>query len=191
MRNMNRIYFATGNPHKVEEAKLILKDYNVDLIHLNIQRVEIQSTDLVEIATYSLNQIIKDFKNPVFVEDTGLFIDCLNGFPGPFSSYVFKTVGNKGIMKLMKDEPNRKALFKTVIAFKESNKNKNSVKIFIGETLGLIAEEIRGIGWGYDPIFIPLEGDGRTYAEMNLEEKNMLSHRFKALKLLGEFLRKV
>ncbi|WEU39725.1 MAG: XTP/dITP diphosphatase [Candidatus Odinarchaeum yellowstonii] len=186
---MRRIYFATGNPHKVEEAKLILKNYNVDLAHLNIQRVEIQSTDLAEIATYSLNQIVKEFKQPVFVEDTGLFINSLNGFPGPFSSYVFKTLGNKGIIKLMKEETDRRALFKTVIAFKESDKN--TVKIFVGETQGFIAEETRGVGWGYDPIFIPLEGDGRTYAEMSLEEKNMLSHRFKALKLLGESLRKV
>ncbi len=189
MINMQRVYFATGNPHKVEEAKLILRDYNVELMHLNTQRVEIQSSDLVEIAVYSLNQIVKDFKQPVFVEDTGLFINSLNGFPGPFSSYVFKTLGNKGIIKLMKGEADRNALFKTVIAFKESDRDQ--IKIFIGETLGLISEEIRGVGWGYDPLFIPLEGDGRTYAEMSLEEKNLLSHRFKALKSLGDYLRKV
>ncbi len=189
MIEMRRVYFATGNPHKIEEAKLILRNYNVELAHLNIQRIEIQSPDLVDIATYSLNQIVKEFKQPVFVEDTGLFIDSLNGFPGPFSSYVFKTLGNKGIIRLLRGENNRRAVFKTVIAFKESDKT--PIKIFIGETSGVIAEDIRGEGWGYDPVFIPLEGDGRTYAEMSLEEKNKLSHRFKALKLLGEFLRKV
>ena len=185
---MCKIYFATGNVHKVEEAKMILAEYGVKLAHLNIQRIEIQSPDLKEIATYSLNQITKDFKQPVFVEDTGLFITRLNGFPGPFSSYVFKTIGNGGIIKLMNGEKDRSAVFKTVIAFKDAD---NMLKIITGETEGVIARNIRGLGWGYDPIFIPSEGDGRTYAEMTLQEKNRLSHRSKALRILGESLRKV
>lgn len=183
---MRKIYFATGNPHKFEEAKVILASYQIETVHLDVKRIEIQAQDLPDIASYSLSQIVKAFNDPVFVEDTGLFIKELNGFPGPYSSYVHKTIGNGGIIKLMEGKINRKAVFKTVIAFKDVNKPE---QIFLGEADGIISSFERGTGWGYDPIFIPSEGDGRTYAEMPLTEKNKLSHRSRALRVFAEKLK--
>ena len=107
----------------------------------------------------------------------------MNGFPGPYSSYVFKTLGNKGIIKLMEGVENRKAYFMAVIAFFDGEK----VWTFKGRVDGEIADEIRGDkGFGYDPIF--LYGD-KTFAEMG-DEKNEVSHRRRALENFFSWLGK-
>jgi XTP/dITP diphosphohydrolase len=180
---MKEIYFATSNYQKVIEASSILLKYNLKIIHLPIERIEIQSPDLCEIASYSVSLIIKKINKPVFVEDTGLFIEKLKGFPGPYSSYVFKTIGNDGILKLMENEKNRNCIFKSVISYCKPN---SEPKCITAEVEGLIAEKQRGKGWGYDPIFIPKEIGSRTYAEMELDDKNQVSHRYKVLKLFAE-----
>ena len=102
------------------------------------------------------------------------FIDSLSGFPGPFSSYVFKTIGNNGILKLVGDD--RDAQFRAVIAYCDSNKKPI---LFESNVLGKISKNLQGNGWGYDPIFVP-ENQTKTYAE--LAEKNKLSHRYESLK---------
>ncbi|MHA1410158.1 MAG: XTP/dITP diphosphatase [Candidatus Odinarchaeia archaeon] len=182
---MREIYFATGNYMKVKEATAILSKYNIKVLHLPVERIEIQSSDLCEIAAYSARKIVEEEKKTVFVEDTGIFIECLNGFPGPYSSYVFKTIGNEGILKLMRNVKNRKAVFRSVIALCEPGSEPKCVK---AEVKGKISQEQRGDGWGYDPIFIPEDGDERTYAEMTLEEKNKISHRYRVLKRFAEEL---
>ncbi|MHA1754874.1 MAG: XTP/dITP diphosphatase [Candidatus Odinarchaeia archaeon] len=182
---MKVIYFATGNKHKVIEAAKILSEYDIKVNHLPVEKIEIQSNDLCKIATFSASEILKKYNKPIFVEDTGLFIEALNGFPGPYSSYVFKTIGNEGIIKLLKGIKNRRGIFKTAIAYYYDGE----LNCVISEVPGEISDNIRGDGWGYDPIFIPLEGDGKTYAQMGLNEKNKLSHRYKALKLLAEQLK--
>ena len=180
---MSEIYFATGNYMKVKEATSILSEYGIKLLHLPVDRIEIQSSDLCEIASYSALKIVEEHKKIVFVEDTGLFIEELNGFPGPYSSYVFKTIGNQGIVKLMENKKNRAGIFRSVIAYCEPGSQPKCVK---AEVIGNISKNPRGEGWGYDPIFIPKEGDGKTYAEMGLLEKNKISHRNKVLRLFAE-----
>jgi XTP/dITP diphosphohydrolase len=111
---------------------------------------------------------------PVMIEDDGLFINSLNGFPGPYSSFVFKTIGNDGILKLLKSK--RSATFQSVIAYCEK---KNDVQLFKSTVIGKISQKHIGKKWGYDPIFIP-EGQTKTYAQ--LKEKNLVSHRYLAIK---------
>ena len=168
------IYFATTNLNKFREVRAILKEYGIHIEHLNAKGVEIQSDSLEEIASYCAVQLLK-YAEEVLVEDTGLFIKALKGFPGPYSSYVFKTIGNEGILKLMEGVENRRAYFKCVVAY-----CKRGLKpvLFTGVVNGFITHEKRGEGWGYDPIFTP-EGYDKTYAEMG-EMKNKLSHRRKA-----------
>ena len=146
---------------------------------------EIQADTLEEVARHSLEQLLRVVKRPVFVEDAGLFIRSLSGFPGPYSSYVLHTIGNPGILKLMEGVTDRAAAFRSVVAYAAPEQ---PCLLFTGETLGHITHEIRGTHWGFDPIFVPAEGDGRTYAEMGDEEKNRLSHRAKALAKLASFL---
>ncbi len=176
---------ATGNPHKHREARIILMGYGLDLRRLEAKRIEIQADNLEEIAAYSVEHLSEAELRPIVVEDAGLFIHHLRGFPGPYSSYALKTIGLGGILKLMEGVKDRAATFKSVVALRWQGQT----HLFIGEVQGRIAEEIRGSqGFGYDPIFIPDEGDGRTFGEMTTREKNTLSHRARAFRRLAIWL---
>jgi len=114
------VLFASSNIHKYEEAKKILDKFGIKLEFFQTDLMEIQSDSLSEIALKKVLDAYDKCNKPVIVEDDGLFIDSLSGFPGPFSSYVFKTIGNNGILKLIGS--NRSAQFRAVIAFCDSNK---------------------------------------------------------------------
>ncbi len=125
---------------------------------------------------------------PLCVEDAGFFIDRWSGFPGPYSSYILEHLGNAGILKLMESELNRSAYYVSAVAYRDES----GVKIFRGTVNGEIAHSIRGTnGFGYDPIFIPSEGDGRTFGEMDEAEKNKISHRARAFRALAEWLTEI
>ena len=167
------IFFASSNKNKFKEAENILQKFGIKLGFFYCNLEEIQSDSINEIAINKVKTAYKLCKKPIIVEDDGLFISSLKGFPGPYSSYVFKTIGNHGILKLV--TKNRHAKFHSIIAFC----NKNSIKIFEANLSGKISTKISGKGWGYDPIFIP-KGQKKTFGI--LEEKNKISHRFLALK---------
>ncbi len=167
------LFFASSNIHKFQEAKKILDSFEINLRFFKCELEEIQSNSLKEIAKNKAIQAFQKCKKPVIVEDDGLFVDSLNGFPGPYSSYVFKTIGNKGILKLLKK--NRKAKFISIISFYD----KKNYESFESKVSGVISQKIIGLGWGYDPIFIPSKSK-KTFAQ--LKNKNELSHRFRALK---------
>lgn len=174
------IYFVTSNKHKYEEIKKII-EYEIEMI--TIPYPEIQANELEEVARYGVEYLKNKIDGEFFIEDSGLFIETLNGFPGVYSSYVFKTIGNEGILKLMERKENRKAKFISIIAYYNG-----SIKIFKGECEGEIAQEIRGNkGFGFDPIFIP-KGSEKTFGEMEKEEKNLYSHRGKSARKFKEYL---
>ncbi len=177
---MLKLYFRTSNRHKYLEAKEILSKYNIDVEWINKKYREIQADSLEEVVLEAL----KNMDNYTFIEDAGLFIDALNGFPGVYSSFVFKKIGNEGILKLMEDVENRRAKFVSVVGLKINGE----YKIFKGVVEGYITHEIRGKGgFGYDPIFIP-NGYSKTFAE-DTKIKNEVSHRRRALEELAKFLR--
>ncbi len=177
------MYFVTGNRHKFEEIKNVLKR---DIKMLSLPYPEIQADMLEEVAVYGIKYLKDKVDEDFFVEDSGLFIESLNGFPGVFSSYVFKTLGNEGILKLMEGKENRKAIFVSVIAYYDGK-----IHIFRGECRGNISMEIRGNrGFGYDPIFIP-ENEMKTFGEMEMEKKNKFSHRGQSAKKFREYLDKI
>jgi len=173
---------VTGNVHKFNEARNVLAEYNVATAMLNLEAVEIQDDSVENIAKASVEDATEKSNLPVFVEDAGLFVKALNGFPGPYSSYVFRTVGVKGISKLMQNERKRDAYFLSVVAF--SNRQELlEPKCFRGMVGGKIAYEERGKqGFGFDPIFQPYGGNRKTFAEMTTQEKNKYSHRAQALR---------
>ncbi len=173
------IYFLTSNEHKFMEAQEIFERQGIKLKWLRGRYAEVQADSLEEVAAEALKSI--KHKN-VFIEDSGLFITALRGFPGVYSSYVHKTLGNEGILKLLRGEKNRSASFKSVAGFKGGR-----VKLFKGEVKGFISTKARGNqGFGYDPIFVPL-GYRETFAE-NYKLKNEISHRKKALEKLVEYI---
>ena len=166
--------------HKVEEISYTLKDLPLDIKPLNLKGVEIQAETVAEIASSSALQASKKNGIPLIVEDTGLFISALNGFPGPYASYVQVTLGIGGILKLLDRITDRKAIFQSVVAFSNTIGN---VKCFLGESQGVISYAERGSrGFGFDSIFEPCNGAGKTFAEMELEEKTKISHRSLAVK---------
>ena len=97
------ITFITGNKHKVIEAENIFKDYDINLEHIDLGYCEPQGT-LEEVAISGAKYASRKLNKPVIVEDAGLFIKALKGFPGTYSSYVQETLGNQGILKLLDGE---------------------------------------------------------------------------------------
>lgn len=168
------VLFVSSNKNKFYEAKKILSKDNINLGFFKTSLKEIQANSLKEIAAQKADEAFRRIQKPLIIEDAGLFIESLNGFPGPFSSYVFKTIGNLGILRLVKT--NRKAKFQSVVAYCD---NKYGVVLFDAKVEGKISKNPKGKGWGYDPIFIP-QSQNKTYAM--LSNKNELSHRFMALK---------
>jgi len=173
MRQSFDLFFVSSNNYKYQEAKKILESFGIKLGFFKYDLEEIQSNSLMDIASKKAKDAFLKYKKPVIIEDDGLFIDSLDGFPGPYSSYAFKTIGNKGILNLLKN--NRKAKFVSIITFCD----KKTLKSFDGKLDGTISKSQKGKGWGYDPIFIP-KNTRKTFAEIN--NKNELSHRYKALK---------
>ena len=179
------IVFATQNKGKFREAKEKFGRIGVKLSQYDGGYPEIQADDLIDVAIYGARYLSRKIDKPFFLEDAGLFIRSLNGFPGVYSAYVFKKIGCRGILKLMKDKKDRYAEFKSVIVYKERRKR---VKIFIGICQGEISyEEIGTNGFGFDPIFIPYGAD-KTFGEMDVEEKNKYSHRGKSIDMLIRYL---
>jgi len=168
------VIFASSNIHKYEEAKEILAEFGIKLGFFQTELVEIQDDSIYKIALQKAENAYDKCKKPVIIEDDGLFIDSLSGFPGPYSSYIFDTIGNNGILKLIGD--NRDAQFVAIIAFCDSS---NEPTLFESSVAGKISKSIQDGGWGYDPIFIP-KTQNKTYAE--LANKNKLSHRYESLK---------
>lgn len=180
-----RVYIATSNAHKIAEARAVLGEYGIELEPVKAVKLEVQSDSLEEIALRAARTAYSNSRaSPLIVEDAGLFIYSLNGFPGPYTSYAYKTIGLEGVLRLLEGSRDRRARFVSAVAVIEPPLE----RVFVGVAEGYIAAEPRGgSGFGFDPIFIP-EGSRRTFAEMSLEEKNKYSHRAKALRMAAEWL---
>jgi XTP/dITP diphosphohydrolase len=173
---MNTIIFASNNENKFNEIRIFLIQYDIKLNLSKLNLPEIQSDSLEEIASKKADFAFDIIRENLIVEDTGLFIDALNSFPGPYSSYVLRTIGNSGILDLLSKKSNRCATFKSVVAFS----NGKLVHMFVGEVRGTISNRVGKKGWGYDPIFIPANQHD-TYGEIGAR-KIEISHRAIAMR---------
>ncbi|MHB1471969.1 MAG: XTP/dITP diphosphatase [Thermoplasmataceae archaeon] len=177
--------FVTSNAHKFHEVKGIMDASGIEIEWHELQYEEIQADSTEEISRDSCVKFAKKMDGKFFLEDTGLYIEPLNGFPGPYSSFVQKTIGNKGILRLLHNN-GRNAKFLTVVSYW----NGNEVIQFSGELKGKISYTERGnAGFGYDPIFIP-DGFEKSLSEMTVDEKNNISHRSRAIRNFIDYLKK-
>ena len=176
MQQSSELFFASSNENKFQEAERILLNFGMQINFFKTTLEEIQSNNLNDIAEQKAINAYELVKKSVIIEDDGLFIDSLNGFPGPYSSYVYDTIGNKGIMNLLENCETRDAKFVSIIAYCD---NDDVVKLFESSIPGKISSIIEKGGWGYDPIFIP-DGESKTYA--NVFDKDKFSHRSASLK---------
>ncbi len=186
---MKALYFVTSNKGKLHEAQERFSSLGITIVQKDIGYPELQATTLEEVARFGVTNVQQQLTHPFILEDAGIFIHALHGFPGVYSSYVYHTIGLQGILRLLKGVPEKKrgATFRSVFAYAAPHAQPH---FFTGECQGSIAMDEQGNeGFGYDPIFIP-QGDTRTFAQMDTREKNQFSHRGKSLEKLLDFFKK-
>ncbi len=211
------VTFVTTNAGKVREAR----DYLTEPVkQLTFDYPEVQADELETVAAAGARAAYRELGEPLFVDDSGLTIDAFEGFPGPYSSFVEKTLGVERVWRLTEPEDDHSAAFRGVIAYCDGESFEASpepvdtgrrgqdrtveerdtattdaqvdetgdvpVKLFAGTVPGTIVAPRGDGGFGYDPIF---EYDGRTFAELDREEKNAVSHRGRALSRFAEWFR--
>ena len=190
---MNNLLFATNNQHKVDEINAVTNNFfevkSLTQAGIFIDIPEPYNT-LEENAFEKSNTIYQLTKQDCFSEDTGLFVDALNGEPGVKSArYAGEPASNHAnITKLLlnlKDQTNKKARFRTVISLIIKGKAFVFEGICEGE---IIMEQSGNNGFGYDAVFVP-EGSNKSFGEMDMKEKSLFSHRKKAVAKLIEFLK--
>jgi XTP/dITP diphosphohydrolase len=216
------VTFVTTNPGKIHEAQEYLEE---DVEQLNFDYPEVQANDLATVAAHGARAAYEHVGEPIIVDDSGLTVNALDGFPGPYSSYVEDTLGIERVWKLAEQEDDRSAAFRGVVAYCDGedfaatpepvdrghsesaerrgqdleadgrasattdgqvadSEDRVPVKLFNGVVPGTIVAPRGDGGFGFDPIF---EYNGTTFAEMNTDEKNAISHRGRALAKFGEW----
>jgi XTP/dITP diphosphohydrolase len=179
-----KLKVITSNIGKVMEYRDEFNRSGMEMEHFPRSYDEIQTSDLQEVVEKGMETLRSEGLSNFIIDDTGLFIESLNGFPGVWSAYVQKTIGNSGILKLL-EGLSRKAEFRTCIGCDLDGET----IIVTGICEGFITEGAHGSeGFGYDPIFT--HDSERTLAELSLDEKNSISHRGKAIRLLVEEIKK-
>ncbi|HEU5306763.1 MAG TPA: RdgB/HAM1 family non-canonical purine NTP pyrophosphatase [Acidimicrobiia bacterium] len=195
-----KLVLATANPDKAAEIGAVLRDAGLDLELVarpdDVPEVEETGTTLEDNARLKAVALCEATGLPAVADDTGLEVDALGGAPGVHSArYAGEDVTYAdNVAKLLRevagvDAPARTARFSTVAIARWPDGREVAA---IGEVEGVIATETRGEGgFGYDPVFVPVEGDGRTFAEMSAEEKHRVSHRGRAFRTLADGLKVV
>ena len=185
---MKTIYFITGNEGKVVEAAAKLRPLGYKVIQKDLGYPELQAESLDEVVQAGIEHVRLRFHKAFILEDAGLFIDALHGFPGVYSKYVFFTIGLTGVLKLLHTVHQRNAVFQSSYAYHEPGRKPIIIN---GECKGVITTKPRGTnGFGYDPIFLA-RGAKKTFGEMTVEEKNRYSHRADALNKLAAALKEL
>lgn len=189
---MKTLIFASGNDHKIREVRELLSNlYDVKgLIDIGCTADIPETSDTFEgNALLKAQYVVDHFGLDCFAEDTGLEVEALNGAPGVYSARFAGLHKNSAdnislLLQKLQGQVNRKARFKTIIALIWNSKT----HYFEGIVNGHITDTPRGSGtFGYDPIFVP-EGYDITFAEMEADLKNSISHRGRAIQKLLKFL---
>lgn len=181
MPRKNELGFVTTNHGKYQEIKKIL-DYPI--AQTNFFFSEPQEVQGENIAIAKAKAAYSQFKKPIFVDHTSLYIVAWNNFPGGLIGTMLRQVGDAGILQMMKSFDNREAIGETVIAFCDGRE----VHVFKGEIKGVLPDHVEGIEYtGWDRIFVP-NGFSKCYGEMTLMEKNEISQRRLAINEFKVFL---
>ncbi len=174
-----RFTLVTGNRNKLAEAERIL-GFRPDAHELDLP--EIQSLDLREVLHEKGREAWQRLQRPVVVEETGLELDALNGFPGPLVKWMLDAVGAEGIARTAHALGDPRATARCLLLFQDGE----DTVMGEGAAPGFLVTEPRGPhGFGWDPVFKP-EGRDETYAELSPAEKDELGHRGRAWRQLME-----
>lgn len=181
------ITFVTGNQNKLEEVQRILGEggglpFNITNYKLDLPELQ---GDVIEIAKEKCSVAAKEMRGPVITEDTSLCFVALNDLPGPYIKWFLEKCGHDGLNKMIEGYDDKSGYAQTIVAFCPGPDQE--VTVFEGKTLGTIVPARGKLDFGWDPIFEPNEGEGKTYAEMTKEEKDVISHRSRAFTKLRDF----
>ncbi|MCL4366598.1 non-canonical purine NTP pyrophosphatase [Patescibacteria group bacterium] len=174
------LYFITGNKHKFAEIKAMLPQIE----QLEIDLPEIQSANGKTVVESKLQEAFGHHSGQFIIEDSGLYMNCLNGLPGPLVKWFLEKIGCVGLANLAIKLKNSQAEAITLLGYAQTPKQ---VHFFEGRVLGKIVKPRGKNGFGWDVIFQP-EGFRKTYAQMSTAEKNQISMRKIALQKLKDFL---
>ncbi|KAK9897080.1 Ham1-like protein [Cystobasidium minutum MCA 4210] len=183
------IVFVTGNANKLREVKSILQtgsDAAIEVQSKDLDLPEIQGTTQ-EVARAKVKAAAQALNGPCITEDTALCFKAMNGLPGPFIKYFLKELGHEGLNTMLNGFPTKEAT--ALCTFGYCAGPDAEPLLFEGETEGIIVDARGPKNFGWDPVF-EVKGTGLTYAEMPVEQKNTLSHRYRALSKLREYLEK-
>ena len=183
---MRQIAFVSGNANKAMEIIAMGRERGIAIRHVRLSKVEIQADNNTEIARRSAMEAYKAVKRPLIVEDSGVFIRALGGFPGSYTSYAYQTIGLKGILTLLDGVRDRSAQFRTTFCYTDGK----ATKTFEGVNVGTISKRIMGgRRFAYDMVFIP-RGYRSTFSMLDLQLKNRISHRSIAFNKFADFFLK-
>jgi XTP/dITP diphosphohydrolase len=180
-----RLTLVTSNQGKLEEFRSALAPLGIELAHSNEDCDEIQADTLKEVVLSCLDQLENKELKDLVIDDSGLFVHALNGFPGVYSSYALRTIGMDGVLRLLEGSQDRSAHFECCVGASIGGRRITVT----GRCEGTIALTPSGHeGFGFDPIFVP-SGYERTFAEISITEKNGISHRGRAIQAFVAELR--
>lgn len=179
-----KLILVSSNPNKGIEVERIL---GVPVLRVSLSLPEIQAATVEEITRHKLEVARSKGHDRIIVEDVSLGFDELGNFPGPYVRWLLEAAGGEGLGAIAYALLNRSALAQCCVAYWDGRE----ARIFMGETAGEILVEPRGkTGFGWDSWFIP-KGSVKTFAEMTDAEKDAVSHRGKAYRLLAEHIRRI
>lgn len=184
------ITFVTGNAGKIEELRALMDPLGVAVVQHKGGYPEIQHDELAGVTEAGAGYLAAMGVQPPFLlEDSGLFVAALKGFPGVYSKHALETIGMQGVLDLLRDVEleSRSASFRADLCYVDGDGEPHH---FEGTCKGRIAERAAGDGgFGFDPIFVP-DGAARTFAELGTEAKNERSHRGMAVRAFADWLSK-
>lgn len=184
------VTFVTGNKKKLEEVKQILsggEELGFELTNRKIDLPELQG-DPFEIAKEKCKLAAQEINGPVLTEDTSLCFNALNGMPGPYIKWFLDKCGHDGLNRMLDGFEDRTGFAQTIVAYTAGPGCE--VEVFEGITDGKIVPARGPLDFGWDPVFEPFEGEGKTYAEMTKEFKNSISHRGRSFQKVRDYLMK-
>jgi XTP/dITP diphosphohydrolase len=180
---IKQVYFVSSNSNKYREIEPILSQHGIISRYVKISLKEIQSESIYQIAKAKSTSAFEYLQKAVIIEDDGFYISSLKGFPAQYSSFVYKTLGNQGLLKLMENETDRRAYFLSVIVYNDGL----ILKTFTGKIEGTLSRSATNGGWGFDPIFVP-KHTSKTYGELSqLNRKFVFSHRYKSIEKFSKW----
>lgn len=179
-----KLYFVTRNESKFKEASSILKNVSIELVKISAELKEPKSLGQREVVLEKARQAYESVKAPLIVDDTAIYFKAIPGFPGAITKDLFQRIGFEGVQKLLTGL-SKEAYFRTMICYKDEKE----CKIFSGICKGIILTEKSekfNPDWPYNSIFVP-NGFSKTLSEMTDGEREMISHRRKALEKIMKY----